>query len=629
MKIEYRPDVDGLRALAVLAVILFHAFPKMLPGGFVGVDVFFVISGYLITQIILSDLEKQQFTLANFYGRRIRRIFPALILVLIASTAAAWHLIGPDELNSFFKNVFASALFSANLMLFSETGYFDVAAHAKPLLHLWSLGIEEQFYLAWPLVLMLTPRRILTQVICATLLASYALNIALLKDYPSAVFYLPFTRVWELAAGALVLKIPRLESRATDTLAFIGVVLIGVSFFAFSDKTPFPGFAATAPVSGTMLLLSCKESWLNNRIIANRAGVNVGLISYPLYLWHWPVLVFAPDHKFKALTDLEKGLAIGLTLALAFFTYKVIECPIRFAKRRFVVPPLVAAMAAIAVIGILPALGYTRKLPDGVAELLALPPAGEGMRVHECLLIDTDTNDFPPSCVDRARPLVAIWGDSTASALIPGFRKLQKSIPFGIVQFTVSSCSPILVPHAQLTKLCIERNQKIPQRISEASPDIVILEAVWDVHDKAETLRPTIEALQRAGIRRIIILGTVPVWHGGLPEVVTTYYVRTGGMIPERIDDYYDKHPSDTWMKPVAEELGLQFVSAWKPFCNEQGCLTRIGSSLVARDVIHLTPIGAEFLVKAIAPELGLSAQQTSFSIGNPVLTKENTPARY
>src|SRR5215471_8741221 len=147
MKIEYRPDVDGLRALAVLAVILFHAFPKVLPGGFAGVDIFFVISGYLITQIILSDLEKQQFTLANFYARRIRRIFPALILILIVSIVAAWYLLAPDELNSFFKNVSASALFSANLMLFSETGYFDVAARAKPLLHLWSLGIEEQFYL--------------------------------------------------------------------------------------------------------------------------------------------------------------------------------------------------------------------------------------------------------------------------------------------------------------------------------------------------------------------------------------------------------------------------------------------------------------------------------------------------
>ena len=610
MRVEYRPDVDGLRALAVLAVILFHAFPKVLPGGFVGVDIFFVISGYLITQIILSDLEKQQFTLANFYARRIRRIFPALILILIVSIVAAWYLLAPDELNSFFKNVSASALFSANLMLFSETGYFDVAARAKPLLHLWSLGIEEQFYLAWPLVLMVTPRRILTQVICVTLLASYALNIALLKDHPSAVFYLPFTRVWELAAGALVLKIPRFEARTTDTLAFIGAILLGVSFFAFNDKTPFPGFAATVPVAGTMLLLSSKESWLNDRIIANSAGVNVGLISYPLYLWHWPVLVFAADYKFRELTDLERGLAIGLTFVLAFLTYRMIECPIRFSKRWFVVPPLVAAMAAVAVIGILPAVSLTPKLPDSIAQLLALPPAGEGMRVHECMLLETDTNDFPPSCVDRARPLVAIWGDSTASALIPGFRKLQKSIPFGIAQFTVSSCSPILVPHAQLTKLCIQRNQKILQRIAEASPDIVILEAVWDWYDKAETLRPTIEALQRAGTRRIIILGTVPVWHGGLPAVVTTYYRRTGSIVPERIDAYYDKHASDNWMKPVADELGLQFVSAWKPLCNEQGCLTRIGSSLVARDVIHLTPLGAEFLVKTIAPELGLIASQ-------------------
>jgi hypothetical protein len=217
---------------------------------------------------------------------------------------------------------------------------------------------------------------------------------------------------------------------------------------------------------------------------------------------------------------------------------------------------------------------------------------------------------FPSSCVDRQRPLVAIWGDSTASALIPGFRKLQETEPFGIAQFTVSACSPFLIAHAALTDLCIERNRRIPQRIAEISPDMVILEAVWNVYDKAEDLKPTIEALRNVGIRRIVILGTGPVWRNGLPAIVATYYRRTRKMLPERTTEYYDKTPSDYWMMKVADELGVEYISAWKALCNDRGCLTRIGSSLIARDVVHLTPTGAEFLLRTIAPALGFASHE-------------------
>jgi peptidoglycan/LPS O-acetylase OafA/YrhL len=603
---KYRPDIDGMRAIAVLAVILFHAFPKVLPGGFVGVDIFFVISGYLITRIILRELEQEKFSLAEFYLRRIRRIFPALVLVLITCIAAGWYLLALGELNSFFKNVFASALFSANLMLLSEVSYFDVAAHAKPLLHLWSLGIEEQFYLAWPAALMLTPRRWLAGMVVAILLISFALNIAFLRDHPSAVFYLPFTRVWELAAGALVLNLPRPKGRATGIFALVGALLIASAFVWFTDRTPFPGWAATVPVAGTMLLLLCQESWINTSILASPTAVSIGLISYPLYLWHWPVLVFATDYKLKALTDPEKGLAIGLTFVLAALTYKAIELPLRFSRHSKVTVLLVSAMAAIAMIGMLPSLGFVPKLPDAVAELIAISP-DEGMRAHDCMLFDTDTNDFGPDCVDRTRPLVVVWGDSTAAALIPGFRKLQETIPFGIAQFTIPSCPPMLRPGPRLSERCIQRNESIIRRIAEASPDVVLLEGLWSLDDTAEILKPSIEALQRAGIQKIIILGTAPGWLRGLPEVVTTYYRRTGKLLPERVNTYFQPS-SDSSMEEVARELGVQFISSRSPFCNQDGCLTRIGSALVSRDEVHLTPAGARFLVNAIAPNLGLVA---------------------
>jgi peptidoglycan/LPS O-acetylase OafA/YrhL len=197
---QYRPDIDGLRAIAVSAVLLFHAFPTVVPGGFVGVDIFFVISGYLISGLILGDLRDGSFSVANFFSRRIVRIFPALITVLSATLALGWFFFLPNEFISLGRNVYAGALFFPNLMLLSEVGYFDTTAQLKPLLHLWSLGIEEQFYFAFPLFLIFCWRRprILLVAVAALAIASFALNIVLLKTYPSATFYLPITRAWEL-----------------------------------------------------------------------------------------------------------------------------------------------------------------------------------------------------------------------------------------------------------------------------------------------------------------------------------------------------------------------------------------------------------------------------------------------
>src|ERR1700722_5102779 len=255
MALRNRADIDGLRALAVLAVILFHAFPNELPGGFVGVDIFFVISGYLITQIILDDLDSGNFTAASFYARRVRRIFPALITVLIVTFAFGWHYFLPMELASLGKNILASALFSANLMLLSEVGYFDVAAHLKPLLHLWSLGIEEQFYLVWPLLLRSLPPNRLLLITGVILAASFVSNIATIAHHPSETFYLPFTRAWELMAGAGLAQTSRNDERYHDLFAAVGFAAIALSLFLINAKTPFPGWAAAVPVAGTVLLM--------------------------------------------------------------------------------------------------------------------------------------------------------------------------------------------------------------------------------------------------------------------------------------------------------------------------------------------------------------------------------------
>src|SRR5580704_5801991 len=227
--LRYRADIDGMRAVAVLSVVLFHVIPKQFPGGFAGVDAFFVISGYLITSIIVTDLDQRRFRFTEFYARRVRRLFPALVVVLAVTLALGFWLFLPQQLASLARNTIASALSSANLMLLSETGYFDIDASLKPLLHLWSLGVEEQFYLIWPVALWLTPRRFRLVLILLVMIGSFALNVVLIGRYPDAVFYLPFTRVWELMAGALLLRLSITNVVVREMLqvaAFAGIFLI-------------------------------------------------------------------------------------------------------------------------------------------------------------------------------------------------------------------------------------------------------------------------------------------------------------------------------------------------------------------------------------------------------------------
>jgi hypothetical protein len=241
---------------------------------------------------------------------------------------------------------------------------------------------------------------------------------------------------------------------------------------------------------------------------------------------------------------------------------------------------------------------------------MTLPAAGAEARVHACMLIDGDKT-FAPDCIERRRPLVAIWGDSTAGALVPGFRRLQAQHRFGLAQLTVSSCPPLLVKRDNVSDYCLAKNREIARLLQEARPDIVILQALW-VTNSTE-LKPTIDALRDLGAGRIIIFGYVPVWRGGLPNAVAAYYRRTGKVIPERSHVVVDTPPDGPdWMGRVAAELDTEYISMRDVLCDSEGCLTRIGDRLTTRDWLHLTPSGAEYVVNAVAPRLGFSAHPQS-----------------
>ena len=342
---NYRPDIDGLRAVAVLSVVGFHAEIGLLKGGFIGVDIFFVISGYLISGIILGALERGTFTFADFYIRRINRIFPALIVVLAAVLAVGWVILFPPEFLNLSKHTLAGALFSSNLLLWSEIGYFE--SHNKPLLHLWSLAVEEQFYLIWPATLLIIRRQRWNVFnACVALVgASFVFNLWLVsRGSLTGAFYSPLSRFWEILAGALLaVRVTRRSelgygtgTTITNVIAIIGGVLIVLGLCISTPTTPWPGATALLPVGGTLLIIAAGPCAALNRLaLSNRPMVGIGLISYPLYLWHWPILLFARIVNEGILPRSGRVALIIIAIGLAAVTYRLVEFPIRFgAKKR-------------------------------------------------------------------------------------------------------------------------------------------------------------------------------------------------------------------------------------------------------------------------------------------------------
>ena len=337
----YRPDIDGLRAVAVLSVVIFHAFPEYLGGGFIGVDVFFVISGFLITSLILREQKEERFSLRHFYARRIRRIFPALSLVLGFGLVAGWICLNFMEYKQLTKHTGSSAIFITNFMLLREAGYFDNAADTKPMLHLWSLAIEEQFYLAWPLVLMFFKRltRWLFPVLVVLLLSSLTYSLSLVfKGDLEHDFYSPLSRSWELLLGAsLAFGVSRQAAIPTawrNMAGWVGFVLIFMSACFLDKSMPFPGYWALPPTLGAALILFAgMQSNVNRVLLASRPLVAIGLISYPLYLWHWPLLSFARILESQTPGPELRLVLVLLSFILAWGTYRFIEKPIRFSDR--------------------------------------------------------------------------------------------------------------------------------------------------------------------------------------------------------------------------------------------------------------------------------------------------------
>lgn len=335
----YRPEIDGLRAIAVLSVVIFHASETVLPGGFVGVDIFFVISGFLITSIIEKEIFSGNFSIFKFYERRIRRIFPPLFTVIIISLPFAWWLMTPDQMQDFSQSIVATSLFLSNYFFFLKTGYFEQNAYLLPLLHTWSLAVEEQYYVLFPLlmfVLYRDRRSFLLFVLTTLLISSFLLSIHWGETYPMRNFFMLPTRGWELLSGAiLALNINRIRPyvearvRLRTFLEFLGVFGLAHGVLLIDKGYPSPGLAVVPTVLGTVLLLaSMSQQSIIGRILAGKLAVGIGLVSYSAYLWHQPIFAFARLSQNQNSTITLIGLII-VTLFLAYLSWRYIEKPFR------------------------------------------------------------------------------------------------------------------------------------------------------------------------------------------------------------------------------------------------------------------------------------------------------------
>lgn len=495
---HYRAEIDGLRGIAVLAVIGFHAFPDYFPGGFVGVDVFFVISGFLISSIILRQLSRSQFTFLDFYSRRIRRIFPALLVVLAASLLFGGLVLLPNELAQLGKHIGSAAAFASNFTLWFESGYFDTTAEFKPLLHLWSLGIEEQFYLLWPMLLLLLWKRprVFRGSVALLTLGSFVLCLVIGPRNSVTNFYFPLCRFWELGLGCLLAVAKgwpgsvagwfgrqplqpalsaRLSAIADFSLPIVGALLIAGAMLLFDRRTAFPGWAALVPTIGAMCVIAVRSaSWFQRRVMASGVLVFIGAISYPLYLWHWPTLSFAAILAAGTPSIAVRAIAVLLSFVLAWLTFVLFERPVRVQRSGAVSVALATGLAILGLAGLGMYLlrGFPERFDVAVQMLTSEPRRNdlcpEEFRRHRLFNYCKGTQTSPPE--------VLFLGDSRAQSVYDGVADVIGT-RHSLNLLARGGCPPIFGVdlHYRKQKGCMDVWNTFVKYAQEVKPRVVVV----------------------------------------------------------------------------------------------------------------------------------------------------------
>ena len=633
---DYRRDIDGLRAVAVGAVVLYHAGLPV-PGGFAGVDVFFVISGFLIGGIIRRELRAGEFSFARFYERRARRILPALTVVLLATVPAAFVWLLPSQLRDYDESLRGAMLFASNFVFAGQSGYFESAAELKPLLHTWSLAVEEQFYIVIPVLLWFVRGRWAKPALVALAAVSFAWAAWESRADPATAFFMPHLRAWELLAGVLIaLGVIRLPEgrlwRELGGAAGLSLILIAVLMLD-SATAAFPGPAALLPVAGAGLVILARGS-LANRLLGTAPMVGIGLISYSLYLWHWPLFVFHRLETGRAPEPAEAAVLIAVSVAAAWASWRFVERPFRRA-------------------GVVSRRGLVRVLGGGAVVVLALSVVGDwsdGLRVRypaevQAALSARDDWRRSPGrrCLDRlgeaedplaeapevcrmgpeGAPRVVLWGDSHAAALQAGLAEWAEATGTPARALTRSACPPVaglaFSGGRARDRGCAAFNEGVLAHLLESRPAAVVLSARWPFRLDPEApgaaapeameaaLRETVARLRAAGIATVAVL-TVPTHDGDVPERAARARLRGG-------EDAGTPESAHAAAAAAADALvagaGAEaLVRPAEALCRGGVCRTVAEGAVLYGDASHLSPEGARRLTPALAEALAAAVRE-------------------
>jgi peptidoglycan/LPS O-acetylase OafA/YrhL len=620
--LRYRSDIDGLRAVAVMIVLAFHLDAFSVFGGFVGVDVFFVISGFLISSVILRDIEESRFSLVAFYERRIRRIIPALVVMMFVTTIACAYYQLPGQLVSTGKSLLAATFSVSNVYFLLSTNYFS-NNDAKPFLPTWSLAVEEQFYIFFPLFLLLVrrffPGRFKAAIISVAA-ASFVLSVFSVYAYPGATFYLPMTRAWELLLGTmLALNIfPRIESGLWRNLfAATGLAGILVCAFAYSNRVPFPGLAALAPCLGAALIIAAGETGTSavGRILSLKPVVFIGLISYSLYLWHVPIIIFQKLSMLQfsnASNHLLKGTTVVISILVATLSWRFIETPFRKGRlmlkggSAFGFAAASAALLTVMGLGLVASHGLPSRYTQRQLALASYIDTAFPARSGTCFM-ETGGSATKPydaeDCLrqDPSRKNYLLVGDSHAAQLWYG---LQQTFPdINLLQATASGCEPSMqnkdlrlldrLDNHLFGDLCRPMMDYVfSDYLVKHHVDRVVIAARWEQEDLPR-LDYTIRTLKARGID-VLLIGPIMQYDSDLPWLLVSSQRKNDPELPlrhriaryEGLDAEMSKLARDTW--------NVAYVSYFDLLCRQKDCMQTVASDIPLQfDYGHLTASGS------------------------------------
>ena len=663
---DYRREIDGLRALAVLPVILFHAGFQTFSGGFVGVDIFFVISGYLITSIILAEMEAGTFTLANFYERRARRILPALFVVMALCLPFAWLWLVPQDMKSFSQSLVAVSAFASNVLFWRTSGYFDTAAELKPLLHTWSLAVEEQYYLLFPLFVLLTWRFGKTWIL-KSLFAVFIISLAAAHwgstNKPIFTFFLLPTRGWELLIGGFIafyfsLGHKQLSHKWLNELgSLIGVALIAYSIFSFDSKTPFPSLYTLVPTVGAALIIFFTTPQTSTgKLLGSQLFVGVGLISYSAYLYHQPLLAFAKHRSIDEPSSLLIGLLVATTFLLAYFSWRFVEAPFRNKQRinrkQLLIFCILASFtfALFGLAGHFSKGNFNRKL-NSIDSLISAA-ANETGKNSKCWEKIELTNSLTDTCLlgsSQVEKSFAIVGDSHAGALVEELSNFANKQNIAGFDFTYNSCPPLkggrLNKQEPVQLVCIALREDFFNRMEKKElPSTLVLLARWTIYieqerfineeggveagDKATWIAPksneltyfdAIKTSYANSIRlmlnnghKVILIYPVPEMGWDVPRRLSRIYSVNNFLAPSDASTSYEVFQkrnvrANEALDDIGSHPNLIRIKPENIFCNTfitNRCLGHISNSPLYYDDDHLSNEGAKLVVKEIMKSL-------------------------